>query len=91
MYLSNFISSRHYNIKSSLSIEIAQKWRILSKFGAAYGESGEDGFVSGGQRKCRRKRGLTLWLRIKASAKKGQRGAPNWLQTIYYGRNNKVN
>lgn len=24
MYLSNFISSRHYNIKSSLSIKIAQ-------------------------------------------------------------------
>ena len=39
MYLSNFISSRYYNIRSSLSIEIAQKWRILSKFGAAYGDT----------------------------------------------------
>lgn len=90
MYLSNFILSRYYNIKSSLSTEIAQNGEFCPNSAQPTASRARAALCRAGA-EMPPKEGLTLWLRIKALAKKGQRGAPNWLQTIYYGRNNKVN
>ena len=70
MYLSNFISSRHYNIKSSLSIKIAQNGEFCPNSAKPTAMRAARSRV-GRATEMPPKEGLTLWLRIKASAKKG--------------------
>ena len=72
MYLSNFISSRHYNIKSSLSTEIAQNGEFCpNSAGAVKSRTGNGNAAE---------RGVDIMAANQSLGEKGQRFAPNWLR-----------
>ena len=73
MYLSNFISPRHYNIKSHLSTEIAQNGEFCPN-SAQPTASRARAALCRGATEMPLKEGCRLRLRFKASSKAGQCG-----------------